>query len=312
MIKPRRLFLNQLTFIAGIAALNKPGNAIASITKSIVTLRASRNSVTVYHTNDMNGHMGAIYNNMGGMLQIKTALKNQATGGLLLDAGNFMSSSTDRLQRLEVINLMNSMGYHCAALGENELKAGQDKLINLIPNMQFSLLNCNFKFDNELAGLVKPYAIIYSGNFKIGITAVCRQLKGIEYNDAVESANRVAQLLKETEKCNLVICLSHLGHMQGNEMSENKKLAEQSEHIDMVIAGNEPKLMLNAHILRNKVKHEVILAQTASDGLLFGRTIISFDDSKMKNGTTTNHFVAGGKSYAAELPAMQLAKDVGV
>lgn len=312
MIKPRRLFLNQLTVIAGIAALNKPFNAMASITKSIVTLQASRNSVTVYHTNDMNGHMGAVYKDLGGMCQIKTALKNQPTGGLLLDAGNFMSASTDRAQRREVISLMNSMGYHCAALGEHELEAGQDKLINLIPYMQFSLLNCNFKFENELASLVKQYAIINSGKLKIGITAVCRQLKGIEYNDAVESANRVAQLLKENEKCNLVICLSHLGHKQGSDISENQKLAQQSEHIDMVIAGNEPKLMLNAHILRNKVKHEVILAQTASDGLLFGRTIISFDDSKMKNGTTTNHFVAGGKSYAAELPAMQLAKNVSV
>jgi 5'-nucleotidase len=312
MNKPRRLFLNQLSVIAGVAALNKPVNAMASVAKTVGTLGASQNAVTVYHTNDMNGHIGSVYKNLGGMRQIKTALKNQPASGLLLDAGNFMSPSTDRTQRREVISLMNSMGYHCAALGENELKAGQDKLVNLIPYMQFSLLNCNFKLDNNLASLVKPYAIIYSGNLKIGITAVCRPLKGINYNDAIESANRVARLLKETEKCNLVICLSHLGHKQDSEISENQKLAEQSEHIDMVIAGNEPKLMINARILRNKVKHEVILAQTASDGLLFGRTIISFDDAKMKNGTTTNHFVAGGKSYAAELPTMQLAKDARV
>ncbi|WP_295671375.1 hypothetical protein [uncultured Mucilaginibacter sp.] len=312
MNKPRRLFLNQLSVIAGVAALNKPVSALASVAKTVGTLGVSGNAVTVYHTNDMNGHIGAVYKNLGGMRQIKTALKNQSTRGLLLDAGNFMSTSTDRTQRREVIGLMNSMGYHCAALGENELKAGQDKLVNLIPYMQFSLLNCNLKFDNELANLVKPYAIIYNGNLKIGITAVCRQLKGIRYNDALESANRVARLLKETENCNMVICLSHLGHIKGSDLSENQKLAEQSVHIDMVIAGNEPKLMLNAHILRNKVKHEVIFAQTASDGLLFGRTIISFDDAKMKNGTTTNHFMAGGKSYAAELSAMQLAKEVRV
>jgi len=310
MNKPRRVFLTQLSVIAGVAALNKPVNAMASVAKSAGTLTTSRNAVTVYHTNDMNGHIGAVYKNLGGMRQIKTALKNQPTSGLLLDAGNFMSASNDRAQRREVISLMNSMGYHCAALGENELNAGHDKLMNLIPYMQFNLLNCNFKFDNELAGLIKPYAIIYSGNIKIGVTAVCRQLKGVKYNDAIESANRVAQLLKETENCNMVICLSHLGHKPGSDISENQKLAQQSEHIDMVIAGNEPKLTLNTQIVSNKIKHEVILAQTASNGLLFGRTIISFDNAKMKNGTVANHFIAGGKSYAATLPAMQLAKDM--
>jgi 5'-nucleotidase len=225
MNKPRRLFLNQLSVIAGIAALNKPVSAMAFVAKTAGTIGASQNAVTIYHTNDMNGHIGAVYKDLGGMRQIKTALKNQPASGLLLDAGNFMSPSTDRAHRREVISLMNSMGYHCAALGENELKAGQDKLVNLIPYMQFSLLNCNFKFDNNLTSLVKPYAIIYSGSLKIGVTAVCRQVKGIKYNDAVESANHAAQFLKETEKCNLVICLSHLGHKQGSEISENQKLA---------------------------------------------------------------------------------------
>ncbi len=189
--------------------------------------------------------------------------------------------------------MMNAIGYHAAAVGEQELLNGQDHLASLVPLMQFALVNCNLQFDNKLGGLIKPYIIINSGKYKIGITGVCRELKGAKYNDAIASANNVARLLKEDKKCDLVICLSHLGHNLEGNRPDNQKLAERSENIDMIIGGQNNKLHSNTFILKNKLKQEVILAQTAWNGLTIGRTIISLDNEKQKNGISTKHFIPG-------------------
>jgi len=311
MNNPRRAFLSQLTFMAGVAALNKPLASVAAITKHINTLHTAKNAVTIYHTNDLHGNVDVVHENIGGLNQIKKLLKNEEINGLLLDAGNFINASNNLAQQKQVLYMMNSMGYHAAAIGNQELSSGEDHLASLIPLMKFTLVNCNLQFNNKLSSLVKPYIIINSGNFKTGITGVCSKVNGIKYNDAIKSANNVARLLKEDEKCDLIICLSHLGHKQEGDTPDNQKLAEQSENIDIIIGGDNRKLFKNAIVHRNKLKHEVILAQTAWNGLMMGRTIVNFDDKKQKNGIRAKHYIPGmpaNQCYSVSFSDLQLIK----
>jgi 5'-nucleotidase len=314
MNNPRRTFLSQLSLIAGAAALSKPLATAAAINKHINTLSAAKNAVTVYHTNDLRGNIATVYKNMGGLDKIKTELENQETGGLLLDAGNFINASQSLSQQKKLVALMNKMGYHAAAIGGQELSLGQDRLASLAASMTFTLLNCNYDFNNSLSNLVKPYTVMSSGRFKIGITAVGQQFEGIHYNDAIKSANNIAQLLKIREKCDLVICLSHLGFELDGDKPDSHKLAAQSEHIDIIIGGNNDKMLSNAKILHNKLKHEVILAQTAWDGLMLGRTIINFDRDKQKYGLRAKHFIPGVTTalYPKTFSDLQLVKNVPI
>jgi 2',3'-cyclic-nucleotide 2'-phosphodiesterase (5'-nucleotidase family) len=102
--------------------------------------------------------------------------------------------------------------------------------------------------------------------------------------------------------------LSHLGD------ESNRAFAEQSENIDMVIGGNDPKFCLNTQILSNKVKHEIVVTQTGKNALLLGRTIFNFDTAKNKIGVKAKHFILGEaddrESYAkAFSTTLQLAKE---
>ncbi|MFI5137332.1 MAG: hypothetical protein ACHQIM_05855 [Sphingobacteriales bacterium] len=315
MNNQRRLFLSRLTFLAGVAALNKPLNSVAAVAKRINTLHKAKSAIIVYHTNDLHGHIDAVYDKFGGLSQIETLLKNEEIKGLLLDAGGFMNCANSIMRQKQVIARMNAIGYHAAAIGGEELSNGQEYLAALVPLMNFNLLNCNLQFDGKLAKLVKPYLIINSGNFRVGITGVCHPVNGINYNDAIESANRMARFLKADEKCDFVICLSHLGYEQEGDKADNQKLAMQSENIDMIIGGKNNKLLNNSMVLRNKMEHEVILAQTGWDGIMMGRTIINFDKTKQKNGIRTKHFIPGmrdNQSYAASFSALQLATDTQI
>jgi len=311
----RRLFFSQLSLIAGAAALSKPINSMATISKHINTLYTGKKDVTIYHTNDLHGNIDVVYNKMGGLKQIKTLLSNQETNGLLLDGGGFLDRSNSVTRQREVIHAMNAMGYHAAAIGNHELAFGQDHLATLVPLMQFTLVNCNYQFNNELSKVVKPYIIINSGQYKIGVTGVGHQVAGVFYNDAIQCANRTAKLLKEDKHCDIVICLSHLGYQQENGEPDNKTLAEESEHIDMIISGHNRELMSGQLIMRNKNKHEIIISQAAWNGLMIGKTVFSFDNGKQKLNIDARYLMPGqpcGQKFATSFEGLRLIKEQSV
>ncbi len=302
MNNQRRLFLSQMSLVAGIAALNKPMNSMAAISKRINTLYTAKTDVTIHHTNDLHGNIDAVYNNMGGLKHIKNVLNNQETNGLLLDGGNFLDRSNNIAQQREVIHAMNAMGYHAAAVGNHELTFGQGHLASLIPCMTFALVNCNYHFNDALSKLVRPYVIINSGQYKVGITGVGHQVAGVIYNDAIHCANKTAKQLKEDEHCDIVICLSHLGYQQENSRPDDKTLARESEHIDMIISGHNQELMSGQLVMQNKNRHEVIISRAAWSGLMIGKTVFSFSNGKQKSNIDARYLVPGqpcGQKFAA-------------
>jgi 5'-nucleotidase len=308
MINPRRKFLGQLTFMAGVLSVNKPFTAAAKISKQINTIHSGANAITLYHTTDLNGTINAAHKNVGGLNHIITTINNQQVNGLMLDAGGFLKPGSGVASQKEMLSKMNVAGYHVAGIGQNELTLGQDNLATLIPLMQFSLVNCNYQFNAQLSKLIKPYVIIYSGKFKIGITGVGRQLNGIPYYDAVECANKAAHILKKDEQCDYVICLAHLNSGTNADKLNNLSFANQTTDIDMIIGGNSSKISRNISVTHNKEKSEVLLSETAMNGLLMGRTTINFDSNKQKNGLLANHFIPGlanHTTFAATLPVLR-------
>ena len=289
----RRIFINQLSFVAAFAALSKPIGSMASISKRISTLHSSRNEVAVYHTNDLHGNIEPVLHGAGGLNQIQTLLNKQETKGLLLDAGGFLNLSKSISAQKMLIRTMNDMGYHAAAVGNDELALGQDHLASLIPTMRFSLVNCNYRFDGELRNLIKPYIIIRSGRFKIGITGIGHKVNGIKYDDAIQSANNTAAHLKEKEKCDLVICLSHLGYAQPGDQPDDQKLVTSSTHIDMVVSGHNRFLLTGPVISRNRLKREVIINQAGFNGLMMGKTVFGFAGSGQKSILKAKNLIAG-------------------
>jgi len=293
MNKQRRLFLTQLSAIAGVAAINNPLSSVAAVSKHINTIYASGHAVTVYHTNNLQGKMDATHQQMGGINQVKRLIEQQDISGLMLDAGSFLCNSKNLSDQKYIIRAMNGMGYHAATPGENELKNGQEQLAAFIPFMKFTLVNCNYGFNDSLKALVKPYITINTGKYKVGITGVGKPLNGVIYNDAVKCANNTALLLREKEGCDLVFCLSHLGKGDKENAPGNKEFAKQSENIDMIIADCGDKLVKGPRIVRNATKSQVVLSQAGSEGLMTGRTVFTFGQAKQQNGIRAKYFIPG-------------------
>ena len=132
---------------------------------------------------------------------------------------------------------------------------------------------------------MKPYVIVEKAGKKIGIfgltvplrTLVARQnLKGIVYMDAFASADKWADYLKNVEKCDLVIALTHLGYSGYPDQANDVALAKDSENIDIIIGGHSHTFLKTDRVYQNRVGRDVVVVQAGAQGEWVGRFDINF------------------------------------
>lgn len=62
----------------------------------------------------------------------------------------------------------------------------------------------------------------------------------IQYLDPIQKANEMTEILKKKEKCDVIICISHLGwNIEGTDDTE---VIAASRHIDLVLGGHSHSL----------------------------------------------------------------------
>jgi 5'-nucleotidase len=67
-----------------------------------------------------------------------------------------------------------------------------------------------------------------------------KNYKETVYNDPLTVAQDMSRILKHEKKCDLVICLSHIGYQYKNEPDKisDTKLATLTQDIDLIIGGH--------------------------------------------------------------------------
>lgn len=92
---------------------------------------------------------------------------------------------------------------------------------------------------------VKDYTVLEKKGYKIGVFGVIGKdaisnapMAGVNFKDYIESAKRVTKILREEEKVDLVIALSHSGTWEDSKKSEDEILAKEVKDIDLIISGH--------------------------------------------------------------------------
>lgn len=295
------LQLNRRRFIKTTASLGAYG-LLAHSPLSVFAKQKST-TLTVLHTNDWHSRIeafpmdGSSAQGLGGAaarVALIEKIRKESEHVILLDAGdifqgtpyfNFFGGELE-------YKLMSKMGYDAVTLGNHDFDNGIEGIIKQLPHASFDFINCNYDVSQTpLAQHIKPYKVITKGGIKIGILGVGIELnglvpeanyKGIIYNDPVTAANKVAALLKNDKKCDLIICLSHLGYKYGGDKISDVKLAEQSENIDLIIGGHTHTFLPQPDRLKNKVGKEVMVNQVGWAGINLGRIDYTFEPLKNK------------------------------
>jgi 5'-nucleotidase len=79
------------------------------------------------------------------------------------------------------------------------------------------------------------------------------------------------------ERCDLVICLSHLGYRYGNpSRASDQTLAAGTEGIDLIIGGHTHTFMEKAEVATNRSGEPVLIQQVGCFGINLGRVDFYF------------------------------------
>lgn len=205
---------------------------------------------------------------------------------LLVDAGDFSQGSTYySLYHGDVeIGLMNLMGYEAATIGNHEFDWGLENMARIFRMAKFPIICCNYDFSGTpVEGLVKPYTIINRNGLKIGLLGVAPQLeglvstqtcKGVRFIDPIAAVQPIADYLKNTEKCDLIVCISHLGWQVAGLSDE--ELITSTRNIDIVIGGHSHTYLSHPEVLNNLDGHPVIENTMGKNARYVGTLNLSF------------------------------------
>ena len=143
---------------------------------------------------------------------------------------------------------------------------------------------------NAMVNKIKQYQIFTKNNVKIGVFGIGVELEGLvdkklykdtRYLNPIPIAHKIAKVLKTIEKCDLAICLSHLGYKYKSEKSSDIKLAEKSENIDLIIGGHTHTFLEKPTKIRNLSGIITLIVQVGWAGINLGR--LDFYINKEKN-----------------------------
>lgn len=261
--------------------------------------------LTILHTNDVHSYIDPFpadhprNPNMGGVVkraQLIEAIRKENSNILLLDAGDiFQGTPYFNYYGGELeFKLMSMMGYDASTIGNHDFDNGLQGLHAQLPHANFDFISANYDFKNTiLAPFVKPYKIFNKNGIKVGVFGLGVELNGLVdkkmyeetvYNDPVETAQDMVRILKKEEKCDLIICLSHLGYNYKNEPNKicDLKLAATTKDIDMIIGGHTHTFLDKPTVVKNLDNREVLVNQVGCYGINLGRIDVFFDSDKNK------------------------------
>ena len=254
----------------------------AQKTKQLEILQTSDTHARV---EPINPHADDPNANMGGVVRRATFVKEARKSNpdlLLFDCGD-ISQGTPYYNFFKgeiEIKMMNLMGYDAMTIGNHEFDFGLENMARLFRMANFPVVCANYDVTGTvLEGLVKPYTIIERNGMKIGVFGIAPKMEGLVqadkcegviYKDPISTAQEMTDLLRKQEKCDVVICLSHLG-FHDNANVGDESLIPQTRGIDIVLGGHSHTFMEKPAISLNKDGANVPVLHTGKSGIYVGK-----------------------------------------
>lgn len=260
--------------------------------------------ITILHSNDVHSQIEPFpvnhnrFPGRGGFARrasIFNEIRSVNPNTLIFDAGDIFQGTPyfNFFQGELELKLMKEMGYNAATIGNHEFDAGLDILKKNILSTNFQFIISNYDFVNtELEGLTTPYKIYKKEGIKIGVFGLGIELKGLvnpilyketKYYDPIEISDEMVKILKDKQKCDLIICVSHLGHEYDSNKISDTKLAQLTSDIDLIIGGHTHTFLEEPLIIKNKKNKNVIINQVGRGGVYLGRIDFNFTNSSKRN-----------------------------
>lgn len=199
---------------------------------------------------------------------------------LIFDSGDFSQGSPyyNMFKGDVEVGLMNEMGYDAATIGNHEFDFGLENMARIFREARFPIVCANYHFEGTpVEGLVKPYIVLKRKGVKIGVFGVSPELdglvqkkscQGVRFEDPVAAAKRIIPVLRNKERCDIVICISHLGW--DDARYGDKYFMSHTSGIDLVLGGHSHTFFKTLKYVKNADGKEVPNDQNGKNARYIG------------------------------------------
>jgi 5'-nucleotidase len=310
MKQNRRDFLRTLTGAGSLLGLGLLGSAFKSEEDEHVR-------IVILHTNDVHSHIDPFpdndpkYAGLGGVERraaLINKIRSQEKNVLVFDAGDiFQGTPYFNMYGGEIeMKLMSKMGYDASAIGNHDFDGGLDNLAKQLQHATFPMICANYDFTGTpMEGKTVPYRIFEKEGVKVGVFGLGIELSGLVdsrlygktvYLDPIVKAAEMSHVLRKEKKCDVVICLSHLGYKYENEKVSDVALAKKSLGIDVIIGAHTHTFLDKPTILKNREGKNVYVTQVGWAGIRLGKITISTNKKTRKNTLESQSVIISKKS----------------
>lgn len=312
----RRAFLATLGAAGAASRLGAAAPPLAETFAPSIQAVPGAGRVTLLHTNDTHSRVepfgpgNGSLSGRGGMARRATLVKQLRKANpnvLLLDAGDtFQGTPYFNLYKGRLdYRLMSLLGYDAGTLGNHDFDNGVEPLLEAMQEATFDFVNCNFDCTGApaLQKRLRPYVVKEFPGVRVGITGVgvaFRGLvapanhKGVAWMDPDRVLKPVVARLREKEKVDLVVVLSHLGYDEKGAAWDDLSLAKAVPGIDAIVGGHSHTFLDQPTKVATD-RGETLIFQVGFAGVNLGRMDFAVAKGEVK--------AAGGFSMPLEARA---------
>ena len=301
--------MNRRKFLTSSAAFGAMAFAVPRhLSATFFTSTAPDTVITILHTNDTHSQIDPIassdrlYPGKGGVARRATLVKrvrNENPNTLLIDAGDvFQGTPYFNFYKGEVeYKAMSEIGYDVGTLGNHEFDNGVEPLAAALRFARFDVVSSNYDVKGTpLENLVKPYVVrnmagIRVGLFGLGISPAGlitpANFKGVTYRSPVDAAREMVKLLRNKERCSLVVAMSHLGYYLKPREGEvgDSQVASKVDGIDFIASGHTHTFMKEPVRVKQPCGQETLIFQVGRSGIYVGRVDFTMKKGKVAAAT---------------------------
>ena len=265
-----------------------------SNTNIVINKSDTKEDIKIIYTNDIHSYVANTVKDTSGNdapgLRLNNVsayykkLKNDFKNVMLVDCGDEVQGAIYGAidHGVEVINIMNNVGYDLATPGNHDFDYGMDAFNGFVKEAKFPYISCNFK-NKDNKTILDSYKIFEIGCVKIGFIGISTpetitsstptffqndngefiyKFDGIEKKeDLYNSVQNTIDLIKN--KVDYIIALGHLGVGMDEERAGIRSIdvINNTTGINAFIDGHSHTLM-EKNIVKSKDNKDVILTQT--------------------------------------------------
>jgi len=303
----RRKFL-KASLVGGAVVISSPSllttSTWSAISAPLLSVGPGERLITILHTNDTHSQIDPLpandrqYPDKGGVARRATLVKRvrkENPNTLLIDAGDvFQGTPYFNFYKGEVeYKSMSLIGYDVGTLGNHDFDNGVDGLAKAMKFANFDFVSSNYDVrGTAIESRVKPYVVRVIGGVRVGLFGLGispdnlitpENFKGVKYSDPVKAATDVVKILRERERCTLVLGMSHLGYYPNPRAGEigDTQVASQVDGIDFIASGHTHTFMKQPVLTKTPSGGNTIIFQVGKSGIFVGRVDLKIREGKV-------------------------------